>query len=180
MTSAMPVQCSNQLSYEVTQLRAGQFVGLMFSRERNVVFHTASRRSCVQIPLSHLNFSGSRDNCLNCPASARIISSFDFKHRTSYNTSFIRDLLSNSTPNKPFATNDHMVHGGGQAHYYSCTGTSKQRQVKLHWFRSHSGIIMSLPATMYHVIVCCKRPNLLCLCWQICGCSFTGNVTEVC
>ena len=35
MTSAMPVQCSNQLSYEVTQLRAGQFVGLMFSRERN-------------------------------------------------------------------------------------------------------------------------------------------------
>ena len=29
MTSAMPVQCSNQLSYEVTQLRAGQFVGLM-------------------------------------------------------------------------------------------------------------------------------------------------------
>ena len=33
MTSAMPVQCSNQLSYEVTQLRAGQFVGLMFSRE---------------------------------------------------------------------------------------------------------------------------------------------------
>ena len=34
MTSAMPVQCSNQLSYEVTQLRAGQFAGLMFSRER--------------------------------------------------------------------------------------------------------------------------------------------------
>ena len=26
MTSAMPVQCSNQLSYEVTQLRAGQLV----------------------------------------------------------------------------------------------------------------------------------------------------------
>ena len=37
MTSAMPVHCSNQLSYEFTQLRAGQFVGLMFSRERNVV-----------------------------------------------------------------------------------------------------------------------------------------------
>ena len=37
MTSAMPVQCSNQLSYEVTQLRAGQFVGLMFSHERNVI-----------------------------------------------------------------------------------------------------------------------------------------------
>ena len=28
-------------------------------------------------PLSHLNFSGSQDNCLNCPASARIISSFE-------------------------------------------------------------------------------------------------------
>ena len=25
---------------------------------------------------------------------------------------------------------------GGQAHYYSRTGTSIQRQVKLHWFRS--------------------------------------------
>ena len=36
MTSAMPLQSSNQLSYEVTQLRAGQFVGLMFSRERNL------------------------------------------------------------------------------------------------------------------------------------------------
>ena len=34
------------------------------------------------------HFSGSWDNCLNCPASARIISSFDFKHRTSYNISF--------------------------------------------------------------------------------------------
>ena len=100
MTSAMPVQCSNQLSYEVTQLRAGQFVGLMFSRERNVVWkkcymkcgawNQKSQRSWVRIPLSHLNFSGSQDNCLNCPASARIISSFDFKHRTSYNTSFIR------------------------------------------------------------------------------------------
>ena len=33
MTSAMPVQCSNQLSYEVTQWRADQFVELMFSRE---------------------------------------------------------------------------------------------------------------------------------------------------
>ena len=27
-------------------------------------------------------------------------------------------------------------HAGGQAHYYSRTGTSKQRQAKLHWFRS--------------------------------------------
>ena len=32
--------------------------------------------------------------------------------------------------NRPFATNDHMVHGGGQAHYYSRTGTLKQRDLK--------------------------------------------------
>ena len=38
MTSAMPVQCSNQLSCEVTQLKIGQFVGLMFSCGRNVVW----------------------------------------------------------------------------------------------------------------------------------------------
>ena len=62
MTSAMPVQCSNQLSYEVTQLRASQFVGLMFSRERNVViernysstkelhfFHTTFERLILEI-----------------------------------------------------------------------------------------------------------------------------------
>ena len=41
MTSAMPVQCSNQLSYKVTQLRAGQLVGLMFSRESISIFHDA-------------------------------------------------------------------------------------------------------------------------------------------
>ena len=35
ITSRMQVQCSNQLSYEVTQLRVGRFVGHMFSRERN-------------------------------------------------------------------------------------------------------------------------------------------------
>ena len=33
-----------------------------------------------RIPLSHLNFSGSWDNCLNCQASARIISSFDGRY----------------------------------------------------------------------------------------------------
>ena len=32
----------------------------------------------------------------NCPASARIISSFDFKHRTSYNISFIIGHLPDS------------------------------------------------------------------------------------
>ena len=76
MTSAMPVQLSNEPA-------------------------PASQRSWVRIPLSHLNFSGSWDNCLNCPASARIISSFDFKHRTSYNTLFIlHSFTGKHEPNK--------------------------------------------------------------------------------
>ena len=65
MTSAMPVQCSNQLSYEVTQLRAGQFVGLMFSRERNVVWKKCYMKCGVwnqmKIWSSHL-----LDNLSNC------------------------------------------------------------------------------------------------------------------
>ena len=65
MTSAMPVQCSNQLSYEVTQLRAGQFVGLMFSRERNVVWKMYYMKCGVwnqmKIWSSHL-----LDNLSNC------------------------------------------------------------------------------------------------------------------
>ena len=52
MTSAMPVQCSNQLSYEVTQWRAGQFVGLMFSRERNVIWKKCYMQS-VKGPALH-------------------------------------------------------------------------------------------------------------------------------
>ena len=47
MTSAMPVQCSNQLSNEVTQLRTGQFVGFMFSRKRNVVWEKCNRKCGV-------------------------------------------------------------------------------------------------------------------------------------
>ena len=47
MTSAMPVQCSNQLSYEVTQLRAPEFVGLRFSRERNVAMKEVLYASAV-------------------------------------------------------------------------------------------------------------------------------------
>ena len=102
MTSAMPVQCSNQLSYEVTQLRAGQFDGLMWwaGHVRGLSCWAHVRAGHVGLmweqvnllgsgQLSHLNFSGSWDNCLNCPVSARIMSSVDFKHRTSYNTCFI-------------------------------------------------------------------------------------------
>ena len=65
MTSAMPVQCSNQLSYEVTQWRAGQFVGLMFSRERNVIWKNCYMQCGVwnqmKIWSSHL-----LDNLSNC------------------------------------------------------------------------------------------------------------------
>ena len=79
-TSAMPVQCSNQLSYEVTQWIAGQFVGLMFSR---------TGKECHMKHFFHVTFLSRENNCLNCPTSARIISSFDFKHRTAYNISFM-------------------------------------------------------------------------------------------
>ena len=98
------VQCSHQLSYEVTQWRAGQFVGLMFSRERNVIWKNvifyevtqwragqfvglmfSRERNVIWKNVILFFFSGSWDNCLNCPASARIISSFDFIHRTAYN-----------------------------------------------------------------------------------------------
>ena len=67
MTSAIPVQCSNQLSYEVTQLRAGQFVGLMFSRERNVIklwkkcYMKCGLWNQMKISSSHL-----LDNLRNC------------------------------------------------------------------------------------------------------------------
>ena len=55
MTSAMPVQCSNQLSYEVTQWRAGQFVGLMFSRERNVYVRNVICSAVFEIKLMGSN-----------------------------------------------------------------------------------------------------------------------------
>ena len=55
MTSAMPVQCSNQLSYKVTQLRAGQLVGFMFSRERNVIWKKCYMKSGVIIVLMIIN-----------------------------------------------------------------------------------------------------------------------------
>ena len=55
MTSAMPVQCSNQLSYEVTQWRAGQ-LGSCFpvkgmSYERNVISHSGEQVNLTCSPL---------------------------------------------------------------------------------------------------------------------------------
>ena len=65
MISAMPVQCSNQLRYEVTQWRAGQFVGLMFSRVRNIIWKKCYMQCGVwnrmKIWSSHL-----LDNLSNC------------------------------------------------------------------------------------------------------------------
>ena len=65
MTSAMPVQCSNQMSYEVTQWKAGQIFGLMFSRERNVIWKKCYMQCGVwnqmKIWSSHL-----LDNLSNC------------------------------------------------------------------------------------------------------------------
>ena len=61
MTSVMPVQCSHQLSYEVTQWRAGQFVGLMFSRERNVIWKNVICSAVLGMSFFHMTFL-SREN----------------------------------------------------------------------------------------------------------------------
>ena len=68
MTSAMPVQCSNQLSYEVTQLRAGQFVRLIFSRERNVVWKKCYMKCGVwnQMKIWSSHLLDNLGNCLMC------------------------------------------------------------------------------------------------------------------
>ena len=68
MTSAVLVQCSNQLSYEVTQLRAGQFVGLIFSRERNVVWKKCYMKCGVlnQMKIWSLHLLDNLSNCLVC------------------------------------------------------------------------------------------------------------------
>ena len=50
MTSVMPVQCSDQLSYEVIQTWAGQFFGIMCSLERNEFKHEPNK-----LTYSHLS-----------------------------------------------------------------------------------------------------------------------------
>ena len=59
-----------ELLYEVRCLK---------SSEDMILALTGQFKQLSRIPLSHLNFSGSWDNCLNCPVSARIISSLDEK-----------------------------------------------------------------------------------------------------
>ena len=60
MTSAVPVKCSNQLSYEVTQLREGQFLGLMFSNKYLIhSFHGIAEVMGSNAVESPENFSGS-------------------------------------------------------------------------------------------------------------------------
>ena len=97
MTSAMPVQCSNQLSYEVTQLRAGQFVGLMFSRERNVVWKKCYVK-CGVWNTKTTKFQGmSYERSVMWSAVFETQKQQNFKHRTSYNTSFIRHSFHGKT-----------------------------------------------------------------------------------
>ena len=74
-----------EVLYEVRCLKSNEDMILALIRQFKQLSHEPEKLE--------VNFSGSRDNCLNCPVSARIISSFDFKHRTSYNTSFIINLL---------------------------------------------------------------------------------------
>ena len=77
-------------------------------------------------------------------------------------------IENNAIQCRPFATSDHdwykIRHAGGQAHYYSCTGTLKQRNLNqwsltLFWCPS-AGIIMSLPSIMADFVPrdSCKRP----------------------
>ena len=78
MTSAMPVMCSNQLSYEVTQLRAGQFVGPMFSRERNVVWKKCYMKCGVwnQLKIWSSHLLDNLSNCLeHCTGIAEVMGS---------------------------------------------------------------------------------------------------------
>ena len=49
MTSVMPVQCSDQLSYEVIQTWAGQIFGIMCSLERNEFKHEPNKLTCSHL-----------------------------------------------------------------------------------------------------------------------------------
>ena len=69
---AIPVQCSNQLSYEPLMLGAGQLCVWL-------EHHTGITRSQVQIPLkSCIFFSGFLSNCINHVHNWEDHSSFDF------------------------------------------------------------------------------------------------------
>ena len=99
MTSVMPVQCSDQLSYETIQTWAGQFFGIMCSLERNKFKHEPNKLTCSHLRgfiaqllralhqhhrghgfkphWIHLNFSEAhvRNYHSDCPTNVRIISS---------------------------------------------------------------------------------------------------------
>ena len=60
-----------EMLYEVRYLKSSEDMILALAGQFKQLSHEPEK-------FSHLNFSGSRDNCLNCPASARIISSLDF------------------------------------------------------------------------------------------------------
>ena len=66
-----------RMLYAVRCLKSNEDMILALAGQFKQLSHEPEK--WVRIPLSHLNFSGSWDNCLNCPASARIISSFDIK-----------------------------------------------------------------------------------------------------
>ena len=60
-----------EMLYEVWCLKSNEDMILALAGQ----FKQLSHEPWVRIPLSHLNFSGSWDNCLNCLVSARIIDS---------------------------------------------------------------------------------------------------------
>ena len=77
MTSAMPVQCSNQLSYEVTQLRAGQFAGLMLHFFHTGLFLLLLSYIIHQVSYDHRSYERNLSNCVEKPEKVRTSMGFE-------------------------------------------------------------------------------------------------------
>ena len=96
---SLPVQWSYKLSYEATQMWAGQFVGLMCSRERNDEWKKCFVKCGWEINNEEMIFTLAGqsqlhiwDNCWDCLASMMIISSI---HQNSQSISSIHQISQN-------------------------------------------------------------------------------------
>ena len=83
MTSAMPVQCSNQLSYEVTQLRAVEsweqnvIMSWQWTREEKMADNFVSYL-CSIFPLGHADSLAATNELQSVPDSGRVFCSLWF------------------------------------------------------------------------------------------------------
>ena len=94
ITSAMSMQCPNQLSYKATQMWAGQFVGLMCSHERNDEWKKCLVKCVWEMNNEEMTFTLAGqsqvhiwDNRWHCPTSMRIISSIHLS--TTFHKTFL-------------------------------------------------------------------------------------------